>query len=588
MGKTIFSTLILVLTVCSSYAQKKSAICSYYGISSNIVLKDICDQLSFVSNAGAERTIDDILRQVGLERNFIIMECGNIDNCLAVNLPGEIGSLRYIIYDKAFLNRVHAKTGTDWAAISILAHEIGHHLQGHTLDGLGSRPKSELQADKFSGFVLRKLGSSLKEAQAAIEELQSIEGSATHPPKIDRLNAIASGWQNANLLSSDPGFSAQQREVVSTPSPSISLDTYHRYMKDGAIAYQKKQIEKSLTYFQYASDHFQTDTLAALYGGIAAQNLQKLDLAIVLFNRYITAGGNDPSVFYGLAQIYKGKKHFDEAIYTLQMGLGRSINNVDLKAEIVNVLLSSGKENEAIDKLEDLVRSSPMNVQHAINLAILYDNSATSIRRQISELEAQLGFDKNLKKDYESELSKLEVFDGEFERIKKMISKNPKDKDLKLQLEAITQAREKVYLKIMNIEAKMSSGIENANINSVQNELINLKNKLSNLEKRALAGYHKVLSIDPSNYDALYNLGVYYFNEAVNLKSEVDNMSMSEYQTRGRKVESLVCGKFDKARPYFEKAIRVTRSSSEAQDNLRTVNSVLAQFRSKNIPCIPD
>lgn len=90
-----------------------------------------------------------------------------------------------------------ASTGTSWAAISILAHEVGHHLNGHTLEATGSRPPSELEADKFSGFVLQKLGSNLGNATAAMKAFGSEQGSTTHPAKAERLAAITAGWLQA-------------------------------------------------------------------------------------------------------------------------------------------------------------------------------------------------------------------------------------------------------------------------------------------------------------------------------------------------------------------------------------------------------
>jgi Protein of unknown function (DUF2911) len=176
--------------------QDNPDMCAYYGENRKYTKKDICNDLSFKSTTDIEKVIEDILKKVGLERNFIVIECDGIENCLAVNLPGKIGLLRYLIFDNAFLSNIEIKTQNKWSKISILAHEIGHHLQGHTLDGLGSRPSVELQADKFSGFILAKLGASLKDSQSAIEILQSEFGSSTHPAKGERLFAIETGWKS--------------------------------------------------------------------------------------------------------------------------------------------------------------------------------------------------------------------------------------------------------------------------------------------------------------------------------------------------------------------------------------------------------
>jgi hypothetical protein len=137
----------------------------------------------------AERIID----VVGLRANFDIRPA-NIENAAAVVYGGK----RYVLFNPTFINNLIKTTGTEWAAISVLAHEVGHHLNGHTVTGTGSQPTAELEADEFSGYVLRKMGATLAQAQAAMQTLASARASRTHPAKYDRLSAIAQGWNHAD------------------------------------------------------------------------------------------------------------------------------------------------------------------------------------------------------------------------------------------------------------------------------------------------------------------------------------------------------------------------------------------------------
>lgn len=137
----------------------------------------------------AERIID----AVGLKPNFEIVPA-NIDNAAAVVYGGK----RYVLYNPAFIANLVKTTGTDWAAISVLAHEIGHHLNGHTVTRNGSQPAEELEADEFSGYVLRKLGATLGQAQAAMKTLATAYASRTHPAQYDRLASIEKGWNHAD------------------------------------------------------------------------------------------------------------------------------------------------------------------------------------------------------------------------------------------------------------------------------------------------------------------------------------------------------------------------------------------------------
>ena len=147
---------------------------------------------TFASSKEAEDVIMQIVETIGLPQNFDIVSAG-VPNAAAVIR----GDKRFILYSRYFMNSVQKEAGNRWAPISIMAHEIGHHLSGHTLGADGSRPRTELEADRFSGSVLQKMGASLEDTLAAMEKLGNEHGSATHPRKLDRLEAITAGWEDS-------------------------------------------------------------------------------------------------------------------------------------------------------------------------------------------------------------------------------------------------------------------------------------------------------------------------------------------------------------------------------------------------------
>lgn len=167
-------------------SDKYTAMCSYYGgVTTNTITMT-------EASPTAEKVVQDIMSVIGLKANFELRGA-NVPTAAAVIKKGK----RYILYNPQFMNSIVASTGNKWAAVSILAHEIGHHLNGHTLDSETSKPATELDADEFSGFVLQKMGATLADAQATMTAIASIKGSHTHPPKSQRLTAIASGWNKA-------------------------------------------------------------------------------------------------------------------------------------------------------------------------------------------------------------------------------------------------------------------------------------------------------------------------------------------------------------------------------------------------------
>lgn len=188
---------------------KYTDMCSYYGetIMGNITAAD--------ADPAAEIVVKSIMSVIGLRPNFEL-RAANVPNAAAVILK----SKRYILYNPKFMNNINSASGTNWASISILAHEIGHHLNGHTLDKVGSRPETELEADEFSGFVLRRMGATLADAQAAMGLIASMKGSHTHPPKEKRLKYIATGWNNAGGLM-DNNAIVEKKSDVNIQKPAV-------------------------------------------------------------------------------------------------------------------------------------------------------------------------------------------------------------------------------------------------------------------------------------------------------------------------------------------------------------------------------
>jgi hypothetical protein len=217
--------LVVLATPASSQVgeeiQTKNA-CSFLGDA-------IPDSLhTFDSNQEALSVVQQIVSSSGLVQNFKVLAAGVPNAAADIN-----GTTRLILYNPYFMRDVRAQVGGNkWGPISIMAHEVGHHLNGHTLDKVGSRPKEELEADFFSGFILQRMGSSLDDARAAMEKLGSSTPSSTHPAKSDRLVAIASGWEKS--CANDAACSGLDPKPLPAPRPKpASKRDSCEYAKDG-------------------------------------------------------------------------------------------------------------------------------------------------------------------------------------------------------------------------------------------------------------------------------------------------------------------------------------------------------------------
>lgn len=147
---------------------------------------------SLVKVPATREMLAEIMTVVGLHADFELKEA-NVANVEASVFHRK----RYILYNPNYINWVSNVTRDKWAAIALLAHEVGHHLNGHTIRKSGSKPKLELEADEFAGFVLYKLGASLEQSQEVMKYIARTEASRTHPARSSRMNAIQTGWNKA-------------------------------------------------------------------------------------------------------------------------------------------------------------------------------------------------------------------------------------------------------------------------------------------------------------------------------------------------------------------------------------------------------
>jgi hypothetical protein len=173
-----------------------------------IVIPPASTRSNFSSVYEARQYISTMLDRINWKENFALREQNGINNAYATILQGR----RYIIYDNNFLENLDSYAGTKWASISVLAHEMGHHYRNHVISSSGSTPPKEIEADYFSGYVMAKLGATLNEARAAMEQIATPRGSASHPARADRLDAIARGWNYASGIT-------DESNPVPTPQP---------------------------------------------------------------------------------------------------------------------------------------------------------------------------------------------------------------------------------------------------------------------------------------------------------------------------------------------------------------------------------
>ena len=196
MKKITFLLIVSVLIQTNGIAQTKTGI-------------ELCIEYqkafsAFTSEKEANVALDKILDVIGASKNFTLIPCDDISNAVAVTFKGD----RFILFDGAFMRKINQATN-NWSYLFILAHEVGHHINGHTRDfllatvlddqSLEDRRKEELEADEFASFVVSKLGASYSQIEQTIDLIASNESDlySTHPNYDKRIAAVKRGFERA-------------------------------------------------------------------------------------------------------------------------------------------------------------------------------------------------------------------------------------------------------------------------------------------------------------------------------------------------------------------------------------------------------
>ena len=314
--KVIFC-IALINTVIFTHAQNKF-VCNYNTSIENTGCEPT--KLAIDLDKEAKQAVDNILKPLGLPAHFILVECPDMENAIAIT--GSDGK-RYILYDKKFMQAI-ANNSTEWAKISILAHEIGHHLSGHTLgefDGLPNQRQQEIEADEFSGFILQKLGATLTQAQQAISLVSNNDDDTykSHPTLRKRLLAIEKGYKNAKENLSNV--------IVATAKNTNSTEDF-------------------------------------IYTGLAAAVEKDYAVAIMCYTKAIAIDPNSRRAYFGRANVKDEMGNHESAIEDYTKAIAIDPNDANSYHNRAYVKAALGDKDSAI---EDYTRAIAIDPNKAIS-----------------------------------------------------------------------------------------------------------------------------------------------------------------------------------------------------------------------------
>ncbi|WP_396141498.1 tetratricopeptide repeat protein [Flavobacterium sp.] len=303
---------------------------------------ELCTEMqtnNFSSNINAENALEKILNVIGASKRFVLQPCNNINNAVAISYKG----IRYILYDNNFMNSINNMN--NWGNLFILAHEVGHHINGHSLDlilyssksveskTLAQRRMQELEADEFAGFILAKLGGDISEVNKLINKISFNKDDiySTHPNTTKRLNAIKIGYNKA-------------LEKKSTFNKSkVNVNNKDEYFYIAYEKYQRGDYRGAIEDFTKGIELHPNDFNSYFNRGASKVKLQNYRGAIDDFDIAINLDPNNSAVYNnrglskGYLKDYRGSiEDFNKAIelkpyfsYTYYYNRGNSKHNLE-------------------------------------------------------------------------------------------------------------------------------------------------------------------------------------------------------------------------------------------------------------------
>lgn len=335
------------------------------------------------------------------------------------------------------------------------------------------------------------------------------------------------------------------------------------FLNLGVIKYQGKDYRGSLRYMSKASEIAPMDTLSAMYTGVTAQLCQEDKIAQEAYEKYMSIGGKDLAILYGLSQIYKNNKDEDKALSLIEKSIALYPGNKDLNGEKFNMLIAFNRIDQAIVQLTQTTANNPKDAVSWLNLGLLYENKVASLTDELRKVQEKSIKVQEVDRRLASQNDQISAFKEEVTRTKS-----------KLKSATTPKAKASVNSQVASLEAKVKeltdvlAGIkeEKAAAEAAAGDAAENKAKMDELtaniaEIRAnLPTYYtKVLEADATNYDALYQLGAYHYNDAQEIKRQVNSMDMNEYKRTGKDLEAKLAVKYNEALPFFERAFTIKK-----------------------------
>jgi tetratricopeptide (TPR) repeat protein len=277
------------------------------------------------------------------------------------------------------------------------------------------------------------------------------------------------------------------------------------------------------------------DTGIMYNAGLTAVRAGKNDEAIKYLQKVADLKyTGDPFLFTNLKKAYLAKGDTVSALNTLKQGVSVFPNDISIIIELINYYISAGEKQAALEYLTKAKQSDPKNRSFYYAEGALYDKMGGAIDNKLLDLEiakkAELTqLDENKKAEFKktgNNVQKYKPIDDKYQKLRKLVEDKYKSREDSL---------------------------------SVLHE---------DFQNKAIGQYKEAVKVDPTYFDAYYNLGVLFFNNGVKLSDQA-----------GREVDDKKYeAKKNASDEEFKKAVPVMESAYEVNEKAKVTPETAAEI----------
>jgi tetratricopeptide (TPR) repeat protein len=324
-----FCKFILFL-IFSSLLYGQSSICGISPIEKNIV-----DCLIEKPNINIlnDKILKYITDEIGIAPNFVLKYCANTANAVAVINPFQKNK-RYILFDGEYFSRLY--NNDKYSAVFIIAHEVGHHLNGHTIPSTNENildlQKQELESDYFAGFIMFRLGATENDIIKTINKFPEPDNDfSSHPKNHKRINYALKGFLNETNK-----YKSELYRIKDLLKNDINKENKER---------EFEELIKSINNFAIENDIKHLNVAEYLINKIDDGSIVFIDLKAYI--NYKKGNYKDALDFY--IEEFKKNKTFIDFAQLIDIISNLNINDSSINNILIDVELNSNEPRMLLD-----------------------------------------------------------------------------------------------------------------------------------------------------------------------------------------------------------------------------------------------